>query len=49
MADKRKVYPIQLGELVWAGRKPGELSREFGPSDLHQRAKFLDGASQWCS
>jgi hypothetical protein len=31
MAGDRKVYPTQLGELVWAVCKPGELSREFDP------------------
>ena len=37
MANKHKVYPAefrrQMVELVWAGRKFGELSGEFGPTD----------------
>ncbi len=36
MANKQKRYPPefrrQMVELVRAGRKPAELSREFGPS-----------------
>jgi transposase len=36
MANRRKVYPPefrrQMVELVWAGRRPVDLSREFGPT-----------------
>jgi transposase-like protein len=36
MAVKGTKYPAefrrQMVELVWAGRKFGELSREFGPT-----------------
>ena len=37
MANKGTKYPAdfrrQVVELVWAGRKFGELSKEFGPTD----------------
>jgi transposase len=37
MANKHKVYTAefqrQMVELVWAGRKYAELSKEFGPTD----------------
>ena len=37
MSNKGKKYPAefrrQLVELVWAGRKYAELSKEFGPTD----------------
>ena len=37
MAKKGTVYPAefrrQMVELVWAGRKCGDLAREFGPTD----------------
>jgi transposase len=37
MANKGTKYPAefrrQMVELVWAGRKYGDLSREFGPTD----------------
>jgi transposase len=37
MSNKGTKYPAefrrQMVELVWAGRKFGDLSREFGPTD----------------
>jgi hypothetical protein len=39
MADKRKVYPIQLGELVWAGRC--DINRPHFPGNLNVARAFL--------